>query len=273
MIRLATLLTCLVANTSDAADQPLWEAGLGAAAISLPDYRGADEQRGYLLPIPYFVYRGDRLKIDRTAVRGVVFEGQRLTLELSGNGTPPVNSKDNTARKDMPDLHPTIELGTVMKLRLSDDTWLGATPTLVLPIRAAYTIQRHPRSIGTLAGIKLNLDWAARAATLGWNTALQFGPGVSSQRYQHYFYGVDNTNATADRPTYRPKGGYDGLQLTWSASRRLGQTWVGAFVRADNMAGTAFDDSPLLRRRTTVSAGLGVAWVLGQSSIRVPTED
>ena len=48
---------------------PLWEAGLGVAGISFPDYRGADERQYYLLPMPYLVYRGEFLKADRQRVR------------------------------------------------------------------------------------------------------------------------------------------------------------------------------------------------------------
>jgi len=36
----------------------------------MPAYRGSSDQRGYLLPVPYAVYRGEVLKVDR--VRGVV---------------------------------------------------------------------------------------------------------------------------------------------------------------------------------------------------------
>ena len=40
----AAPLACL------AADEPLWEAGMGVAAVYLPDYRGSDHSRGYALP-------------------------------------------------------------------------------------------------------------------------------------------------------------------------------------------------------------------------------
>ena len=38
--------------------RPLWELGLGVAALRLPDYRGSDQSSTYLLPLPYVVYRG-----------------------------------------------------------------------------------------------------------------------------------------------------------------------------------------------------------------------
>ena len=42
---------------------PLWEAGGGVSPIVVPDYRGSDQYRGYVLPFPHIVYRGEKLKI------------------------------------------------------------------------------------------------------------------------------------------------------------------------------------------------------------------
>jgi outer membrane protein len=39
-------------------EKPLWEIGVGLAVLQMPDYRGSDKYRGYLLPYPYLVYRG-----------------------------------------------------------------------------------------------------------------------------------------------------------------------------------------------------------------------
>jgi hypothetical protein len=39
---------------------PLWEAGVGAAALSFPDYRGSNERQFWLLPFPYIIYRATR---------------------------------------------------------------------------------------------------------------------------------------------------------------------------------------------------------------------
>lgn len=272
MIRLRLLpLFCLAAPGLALADQlPLWEAGVGAALLTLPDYRGADQQRGYLLPIPYFVYRGERLKVDREALRGLLARSERWELELSANGTPPVDSSHNHAREGMPDLHPTAELGGSLKLKLSPDRWLGAEPTLTLPLRSVFTVERQPRDIGATAALRLNLDWDADN---GWKRALQLGPSFATQRYHGYFYSVPEAYATAARPAYRASGGYDGMQLTLSTSKRSGKWWFGAFARADDLHGTPFADSPLVRRKSTLSAGLALSWLLAESGERVEADD
>ena len=50
---------------------PLWELGGGATALHIPDYRGSEEIRNYVFPIPWVVYRGEILRADRDGVRAV----------------------------------------------------------------------------------------------------------------------------------------------------------------------------------------------------------
>ena len=65
------------AHTQEAM-RPLWEAGAGGYIMSLPDYRGSEGQNIYLLPIPYLVYRGEKLKVDRERISGLLFLGDWL---------------------------------------------------------------------------------------------------------------------------------------------------------------------------------------------------
>jgi len=93
-----------------AGDVPLWEAGAGVAVIDFCDYRGSDERNTYVLPVPYFVYRGKFLKIDREKTRGLLFKRDWAELDVSLSGLVPVKSSDNEARLGMPNLDPTLEL-------------------------------------------------------------------------------------------------------------------------------------------------------------------
>jgi len=76
----AALLTC-VTGTSIAEEKPLWELGFGFFALTSPDYRGSDESRDYLLPLPYIIYRGDILRVDRSGIYGRLFESDRVNLD------------------------------------------------------------------------------------------------------------------------------------------------------------------------------------------------
>ena len=52
-------------SASAAEEKPLWEAGVGVATVSFPAYRGSDQRQAFVLPTPYFVYRGEFLKADK----------------------------------------------------------------------------------------------------------------------------------------------------------------------------------------------------------------
>ncbi|MEQ9735677.1 MAG: MipA/OmpV family protein, partial [Algiphilus sp.] len=97
---------------------PLWELGLGAAGISLPAYPGSDEQQFFGAPFPYVVYRGRVLRADEDGVRGLFFSSERLRLEVSGNGTPRVDSDEIEVREGMPDLDLSFELGPSLHVDL-----------------------------------------------------------------------------------------------------------------------------------------------------------
>jgi outer membrane scaffolding protein for murein synthesis (MipA/OmpV family) len=49
-------------------------------------------------------------------------------------------------------------------------------------------------------------------------------------------------------------------------SRRFPRYWVGGFMRYDTLAGAVFENSPLVKRSSTVSAGVAVTWVFSESS-------
>jgi outer membrane protein len=252
--------------SSRAESLPLWEAGIGVAGITLPNYRGSDRTSSYILPAPYFVYRGDFLKADRNGVRTRLFDSDRVDINLSLNATLPVQSKDNEARRGMPNLRPTVELGPTASINL----WNSADRKIKLdfraPLRTAITVESSPKQIGWLFAPNLNIDVRDPAGFSGWNLGMLAGPLFSSREYNAYFYSVNPSEALPGRPAYAARGGYSGSQLTMALSKRFPRYWVGGFLRYDTLAGAAFDDSPLVGKRSAVSAGLAVAWVFGQSA-------
>ena len=97
---------------------PLWEAGVGVAAISFPDYRGSARRRSYVLPVPVFVYRGEVFQVDREKVRGLLLKSESAELDISVNGSVPIRSDGNPVRQGMPDLDPTLEIGPTINVAL-----------------------------------------------------------------------------------------------------------------------------------------------------------
>lgn len=260
------LASLLVMPAGHAEMRPLWEIGAGLAVLNLPNYRGSDIRQTTVLPMPYLVYRGEVLRADRDGLRGLLFDSERLEINISLNGSLPVSSEDDPARQGMEDLDPAAELGPSVNYRL----WQSADRTMRLdaraPVRTAVTVASRPEQIGWLFSPNLLLEIRDPAGHAGWNLGVQAGPYFNDRDYNAYFYGVRPAEATAQRPAYDASGGYSGAQVMLTLSKRFPRWWVGGFLRIDTLAGSVIEDSPLARRSDAVSAGLALSWVFKESS-------
>jgi len=261
----------LTADEAGKSSEPLWELGIGVAGFRFDDYRGSDHTNNYLLPIPFFAYRGPILRADRDGARAVLFSGQRIVVDVSLGASVPTKSKNDQARSGMPDLAGTFEIGPNFIVELWEASNRNMKLELRLPVREAITLERSPRAIGLTFSPNLNLD--IRGLPGKGNLGILAGPLFADQRYHQYFYSVAPEFATPSRPAYEAPGGYAGWRATTAFSRRFGNAWFGAFVRYDNLQGARFAPSPLVRKETTVTAGFGISWIFATSSQRVLTDD
>ncbi|MBK7814623.1 MAG: MipA/OmpV family protein [Rhodocyclaceae bacterium] len=272
-LRIAVMLAWLPVVVGAAEDKPLWEVGVGVAALSFPAYRGSDQQHSFLMPVPYFVYHGDFLKADRHGIRGSLFDSDRVDLTLSLAASPPTDSDKVDIRDGMADLKPTAEFGPEINVTL----WRSADRTRFLklraPLRAAFTLEASPRAIGWIFSPNLNVDIADPPALPGWNLGFVAGPIWATSKQHDYFYGVAPRYATSLRPAYQASGGYSGSQFLVSLSKRYAKTWVGAFARYDTLSGASFIDSPLVARKHFAAAGIAISWILDESKMRVRVDD
>jgi len=262
---LLPVLACVAAQ-SWASEQPLWEVGIGVAPVTFPNYRGSASSRSYILPLPYFIYRGDRLQMDRDGARGVLFERPGFKIDLSADGGVPVASDDDGARAGMADLDPVFEIGPSLNW-LVHRSGVGRLQ-LRLPIRAAIASDlRSADHVGWT--VQPTLNFKAPALVGGWDMGFNVGPKFASRRNHGYYYDVGGRDARDDRPAYRASAGYSGTALAVSASQRKGRLWAGVFVRYEFLDGATFLDSPLVETRRALTAGLGIAWIFSQSSRQV----
>jgi outer membrane protein len=274
--------TCLLALLAaavpavQAGDLPLWEIGAGAYALRLPDYRGSDQSRGYLYPLPYLRYRGKLLRIDdRHGLAALLLvERRAVEFDVSLNASQPAPSDQNDARRGMPDLQPTLEIGPVLRFNFWRNSADTGVLSLQLPVRAAFAFDSfRPHDFGVV--FNPVIDWFMRDAGPGggWRFGVQAGPVFNDRRYNAYYYQVDPQFAEPGRPAYTASGGYGGTQFTASLNKRFRSVWASAFVRAYDLHGAVFDDSPLLRRNSAVLAGIGFAYVFAESKARVEARD
>ena len=262
---LATIAACGTSYSAPAEEFPLWEVGAGAALLNFPDYRGSDERRTYLLPVPYVIYRGETLKVDRQRVRGLLFSGPAAELDVSVSGSVPVRSRDNKARQGMPDLDPTLEIGPSVNVSLHRTA--KSSLELRVPVRGIVASDFKDVSYqGIVFHPHINLDLKDVFPGPGWNLGLLAGPVFADRRYHKYFYGVAPKFATPGRPAYEAKGGYSGLQFIGSVSKRFENYWVGGFIKADSLHGAAFENSPLVKQKYALAGGIAVAYIFGKST-------
>jgi outer membrane scaffolding protein for murein synthesis (MipA/OmpV family) len=263
--RLACCLLALAALSVRAELKPELELGVGVGMVNFPIYRGAEERRSWLLPVPYFDYNGDKLQINRDRLRSRLFRSDRIELDISVSGSVPVNSSDTTARKGMDDIDAILEVGPLLNVHLYYDERKQTNLDLRLPVRAVLPVRPYRIDHqGWIFQPALNLDlrnvWQS-----GWNMGLQAALVYGDQGYTQYFYNVAPQFATATRPAYSTTGGYGGSQFTTALSRRKSGMWMGGFLRWDNLSGAVFEDSPLVTRKQSFALGFAVSWILYSS--------
>lgn len=269
-LALATVLGAAAAP-SLADQKPLWEFGLGTGVLVFNDYRGSNTTHAYPLPLPYLVYRGKLFKADDKGLRGLFLNHERVELELSVNATTPVH--DDAARAGMPGLRATLEIGPQLDLHMWRSTDRRVHLDLRVPVRAAFTAQAVPHLVGTFVAPNVSLDIAQHEGGGGWKLGLLAGPLFADHRYDSYFYSVAPQFATATRPAFDAPGGYAGTQMLAALTRRYPSWWLGAYVRHDTLAGASFAASPLVKRDSYWSGGLGIVWIIQRSTQLVESDE
>ena len=255
-------------------EKPLWELGIGLGLLQIPDYRGSDENRLYLLPYPYLIYRGDFLKVDEQRVTGQIFKTDRVLLDFSGFGSVPVKSSHNSARAGMQDLDPTLELGPALKIKLWESKEDKFKLDLSLPVRAFFSTDfSSVRHEGWVFSPRINLVKDDLIPDTGLNLGISAGPMFADSGYHAYYYTVEPEYATAARPAYSAGGGYSGSTLTVGLSKKAYEKFIfNAFVSADFLQGASFEDSPLVKRESSIMSGISVSWIFFKSAKTVNVE-
>jgi outer membrane scaffolding protein for murein synthesis (MipA/OmpV family) len=245
---------------------PLWEAGIGAAAFSTPAYPGADDRNNRVLALPYLIYRGKVFRADQNGIGARLLNDDRLELDIGFAGSLPAHSDDVEARRGMPDLGTLVEFGPRVKYKFAD---LGEQGRLrfELPLRAVIEARSGLRRQGWT--MEPRLVWEKRGEAARWTMEAQLGAVFGDGRINRYFYEVQPQYATAERPAYKADSGLLLVRTGVFGTYRLNPDLrLFGFVRYETYSGAANQDSPLMKRSTGTSAGLGFAWTFARSQER-----
>jgi MipA family protein len=241
---------------------PLWELGAVFFGVYQQVYLGSDQNLTRALPLPFLIYRGDVLRADqeRLGVRAVNTPTVEVDIDFAGAFGS--SSDDIDARRGMPDLGTRIELGPRVKWNL------GAAPgggrwQAEFPLRAVFDVDDRLSTLGL--SFEPGLQYSRRSSS-GWAYSAGVSALVGNRRRNEVYYTVDPAFATPERPAYDASAGLVAWRASLSLSRKLTPDWqLFGFVRMNTLAGSAVEDSPLVRRTTGASAGLGVAWTWKRS--------
>jgi outer membrane protein len=282
-IKYMAIIFIIVMNTDITAQQeialeddmrPVWEVGVLAAAFNSSEYPAADRKQINIIPAPYFIYRGETLRIgDGSIARAVAIDKSWYELDLSLAGSFNANSENNEAREGMPDLDFIFELGPQLKIRLSKfefERYGKGELFLNLQARAAFSTD--------FSGIDKRgyvfqpvLSYRQRGL-LSEKTALfaSLSPTWATEKLHDYFYQVGSNVVTEQRQAYDAKNGYLGTDLSIGLSfNATDDIRVFTFARASLHSGSANEDSPLFKDKSTYSYGLGMVWQLWESEEKV----
>jgi MipA family protein len=260
--RILILLISVVALNaqaeSDDSQTQKWQFGLGLGSQTIADYRGSSYYQTQFIPIPFVMYNGNYIKIDRDGARGEYRWSDQLEFNISADAALNGDSEDNPLRRGMPQLNSAFEIGPSINWAFAGNT-IKQGWSLRVPIRSVYTFGSE--GFGH-QGYVFNpkLTWRKTIAS-NWMTSLNIGPIWANSDYHDYYYNVDAAYATQNRPEYQARSGYSGFMSKISIKRNFGRYWLGALVRADVLNGAVFLDSPLVEEKTSVSFGLAAVYL------------
>lgn len=243
---------------------PLWEVGLFGGVASTPAYPASSDRSVRALVLPFLVYRGDVLRVDRGSAGARVVRTDNLELDVGFAASLPASSNDIPARKDMPDLGTLIEFGPRLKITLAQPT-PNSQWRLDLPLRTVLEFNSGVHAQGL--AFEPQLSYEVRDVGAGWSASASASVVLGDSRLNQYFYGVPASFATATRPAYEAHAGLITSRFTLTTSKSINPDLrIFGFVRYDLHTGAANRDSPLFLQSNGNSVGLALTWTLGRSA-------
>ena len=262
-----TLVLCQYGAQAQPSGLPLWEVGGFAGSLTSPAYPASTERFNRNLVLPYFIYRGERLSVDRDGIDARLRLSPNYELDLGVSGSFPATSNDIAARQGMPDLGTLLEFGPRLKVKLPSPG-PGLRLGLDLPLREVFEVSGGTRGQGLVFEPALALDMANVGG--GWSLTAKAGLTWGDQQINQYFYGVAPAYATALRPAFEAQSGLMSARASLSASKSLNpDVRLFGYARMDYYGLSANTASPLHLQNSSPSMGLGLTWTLGRSEARV----
>ncbi len=253
---------------------PLWELGFGALQLNGKDYPASDRDNDRFFALPYFIYRGEKIRVGDGGVSALAFENSRYSLDFSVAGSVNANSEGNLLRDGLPDIDYMFEVGPQLIVTLYDQfnsDGSRSEMTFATQLRAAFSTDFEgiePRG-GVLS---TSLKWERDGIKQGrYGLFAEIAPKWASKELHNVFYEVDPQFETATRPSYKAKGGYLGtdafIGMTVKPTPKL-QFLFG--LTHQFFTNAANEDSPLFETDSSNKFFAGLLWEFKSSKTLVP---
>lgn len=258
----AWLLIAAVSTEAQQDPDKKWELGLGVGAVAGPDYRGSDEYRSFISPIPYIVYRGKIIRTDREGIRGNFLRTDQYEFTFSAGAAITPDADQNKLRNGMPELGSTLEIGPSFNINLTGVDFSRGWH-MQIPWRAVFAIDAGESGyIGSVFQPQL----VYRNRLNKWTFTYRAGVTYASDDYHDYYYSVNRQYITETRYYFEADGGYSGWNNHMALSRSFNysgvKTRLALFIRYDNMSGADFKESPLVVTDHSYRGGVAFIWVI-----------
>lgn len=253
--------------------KPLWEAGVFTAAYRGPLYPGSKDSQNKILPVPFVIYRGEKIRIgDESIIKAIAVEKERFKLDISLGAAFNADSGDSKIREGMPNLDFMFEVGPEASFLLNEneskkrpsETWLN------LQFRSVFSTD-----FGEInhRGYVFQPEISYRKDNLIFTDSSFFftlAPTYATAKTHQYFYDVKQKYVNEQRSFYQADAGYFGTKVSIANRVQISDNlmmFVG--VQLGFWHAAKNDDSPLFQENFTYAVALGVKWRLYKSDKRV----
>ena len=248
----------------------LFEWGFLLGHGSIADYPASDEYKYITLPAPYISYRGELLQSDdEDGTRFKLVSTENLNFDLSFGGSFPTDPEKNQARKGMPALDWTLELGPRILYYLHRSRDFGKV-RIGLPLRSSFSTDfQRIKQVGYLFAPTFQVDkykFPTKDMTLYFSATINY----LNEGLADYFYEIDPVYQTAERAAYDAKGGYLGWESSLATKYEADGKIFLLGLRYTNFHGSENNTSFLHRTDTGWNYFVGFGWVLFESEQRAP---
>ena len=247
--------------------QPRYEVGVGFINLNLPHYPGSNSSKMRIIPFPWLVYRGKRLRIDEEGQRARIKFSNKYEISMTPYINFPVRSGDG-ARKGMPNLDYLLGLGPQFILRLSPEKsphYLSTTISAVGTLSTNFTNRLNFEGIIIAPRLRYWYRLPQSPFTIFSSLYFQFG----SSGINRFFYEVPSSQSTPERPNYQAKPGLIKMSTSIGMGLYLKNLFVFTSSSFQSLAFSENRSSPLVETQNNVSFILGAVWTFWESEEKV----